>query len=402
MKIAIIESTISVPYGIVRFALSVAVSLQRRGHKVVIYTNEFSDKTFPELVRGLDIKIARPRLKEEDLRGARTIFGKLIQHWQRRTLAVENSKLIVKLMDKDFDVINCQGLYTYQAGYFYKRYVNKNVKIIWSLYDVPWIHRPVGRFLHDLPRQLNSYLEEVLEKKFYRFVDRVVLLENRNYPVAKRLEFADSQIFLIPWSGVDGKFYFPVKDIAKVKEVCMLSVGSLGPPRRYEDIISAVTILKERGIPAKATIICRVSPDTVSYKEQISRFAESLGVASDINFRFEGASDEELREAQKISHFYVSPNIIGIWSMAAVEAMAAGLLLIVSRTTSIAEVLEEEKHALFTDPGKPEDIADKAEWALKNPKEYGRIALAGQQFVKENFTWDVYAKKLIDVFKPNY
>jgi glycosyltransferase involved in cell wall biosynthesis len=395
MKIAIIEPILSLPYGTSRFALSVAAALQKLGHQVVIYTNEFNENVFSGLARGIDIRVARPKLKEEDLRGARTIFGKLLQRWQRRSAAAENSRLIVGLMDKDFDIIDCQNLYTYRVGYLYKKYVNKNAKVIWSLYDVPWIHRPAGRFLHDAPRQLNSYLEEVLEKKFYCSVDKVVLLENRNYPIAKRLGFADSQIFLIPWSGVDEKFYFPVKDIARVKEVRLLSVGALGSPRRYEDIISAVAILKKRKIPTKATIICRVSPDVVSYKEQISRFAESLGVAGDIDFHFAGASDEELREAQRQSYFYVSPNTIGIWSMAAAEAMAAGLVLVVSRVTSNVEVLKDGEHALFSDPGNPVDIADKVDWALKNPKEYERIALAGQRFVKENFTWEKYAEKFL-------
>lgn len=396
MKIAIIEPILSSPYGTSRFALSVAAALKKLGHLVVIYTNEFSDKVFPELVRGLDIKIAKAKFKEEDLRGARTIVGKLIQRWQRRSAHIENSKLIFELMDKDFDIIDCQNLYTYRVGYLYKKNINKNAKIIWSLYDVPWIHRSVGRFLYDLPRQLNSYLEEILEKKFYSLVDKVVLLESRNYSVAKRLGFSDSLISPIFFSGVDENFYFPVKNIAKIDEIRLLSVGALGSYRRYEDIISAVAILKKRGIPAKATLVCKASPDTILYREQILRFAESLGVVDDIDFRFEGASDEELRLTQHRSHFYVSPNTIGIWSMAAFEAMAAGLVLVVSRITSNAEVLKDGEHAMFTDPGKAEDIADKVEWALKNSKEYERIALAGQRFTRENFTWQKYAEKFLE------
>lgn len=396
MKIAIIEPILSLPYGTSRFALSVAAALKKLGHQVIIYTNEFSDKVFPGLVRGLNIKVAKPRFIEEDLRGAKTVFGKLVQRWQRRSLAAENSKLIAEVMDKDFDIINCQNLYTYRVGYLYKKQINKKTKIIWSLYDVPWIHRPAGKFFYDLPRQFNSYLEAILEKKFYRLVDKVVLLEDRNYNVAKSLGFADSDICRILFSGVDEKFYFPVKDMSKVKEVRFLGVGGLGPERRYEDIISAVAILKKKGIPAKATIICRVSPDAALYKEQILHFTESLNAIGDIDFYFNGVTDEELLVEQRKSHFYVYPNTITIWGMAAIEAMAAGLVLIVSRVTSTAQVLEEGKHALFSDAGKPEDIAAKAEWAFQNPKEYQRIASAGQNFVKENFTWERYAEKIIE------
>ena len=165
MKIAIIEPVLSLPYGTSRFALSVAAALQKLGHQVLIYTNEFNEDIFSGLARGLNVKVVQPRLREEDLKGARTVFGKLVQRWQRRALAAENSRLIAEAMDKDFDIIDCQNLYTYRVGYLYKKRVRKNVKVIWSLYDVPWIHRPAGRFLYDLPRRLNSYLEEILEKK---------------------------------------------------------------------------------------------------------------------------------------------------------------------------------------------------------------------------------------------
>lgn len=107
-------------------------------------------------------------------------------------------------------------------------------------------------------------------------------------------------------------------------------------------------------------------------------------------------SEGGLLEAYEKSDVFVFPNHIKIWGLAAFEAMAAGLPLVVSNITSIAEVLRDNENALFVEPLRPEQIAHKVEQLLKDPLVYKEIATAGQEFVKKELTWDAYAKRFLD------
>ena len=78
-----------------------------------------------------------------------------------------------------------------------------------------------------------------------------------------------------------------------------------------------------------------------------------------MDFYFEGVSDKELFALQAKTFAFIFPNHIKIWGMAAAEAMAAGLPVVVSDSTSVAEAMTDGENALFVRPGHPEEIAAK-------------------------------------------
>ncbi len=78
--------------------------------------------------------------------------------------------------------------------------------------------------------------------------------------------------------------------------------------------------------------------------------------------------------------------------------MAAGLPVILCRTTTSTEVLEDGKIALFVNPISPEQIAEKVKHLVDNPADYFRIASAGQKFVKENMSWEKFAEETLRAF----
>jgi glycosyltransferase involved in cell wall biosynthesis len=192
-------------------------------------------------------------------------------------------------------------------------------------------------------------------------------------------------------------FYAPVKDIEGKADFRIVGVGALSPYRRYEDIIKAVAILRRKGITARATIVSKIAFGTEAYRRMLLDLTKSENVENFIDFRWEGVGEEVLQKILKESDFYVFPNQIQIWGMAAFEAMAAGLPLIVSESTSVAEVLIDGKNALFVRPAHPEDTAEKLKMLIDNPQDYKEIAKNGQTFVRENFDWKKYAENLLRV-----
>jgi glycosyltransferase involved in cell wall biosynthesis len=78
--------------------------------------------------------------------------------------------------------------------------------------------------------------------------------------------------------------------------------------------------------------------------------------------------------------------------------MAAGTPTIVCRAIDVVEALKDGETALFVDPLSPEDIAEKISSAVRDPALYRKIAVAGQEFVKRNMSWEKYAAEMLVEF----
>ena len=82
--------------------------------------------------------------------------------------------------------------------------------------------------------------------------------------------------------------------------------------------------------------------------------------------------------------------------MAAIEAMAAGLPLVVSQISSLAEIMTDQEHAIFINPPEPKSIADRIQELVDNPELYDRIARDGQAFVRDKLSWVEYSRQYLE------
>ena len=120
-----------------------------------------------------------------------------------------------------------------------------------------------------------------------------------------------------------------------------------------------------------------------------------------IDLRIDVVSEEKMLIAYEntdifVYTMYVPPPRNGFgFSIGVFEAMAAGLPVVLCRTTTSTEVLSDGKNALFVDPMSPKQITEKVKLLVDDPALYTKIASAGQKLVKEELTWDNYAKKFI-------
>lgn len=177
--------------------------------------------------------------------------------------------------------------------------------------------------------------------------------------------------------------------------IVLLAVGSLSPARRFEDIILAAENLRDKGYETKVNIVCRDFSKNSAYKDFLLRLTEEKHMRKTVKFYFEGASEDNLRKIQSESHIFVFPNNTRIWSMIAFESMAAGLALVVSDATNVAEVLKNGENAIFSKSGNPSSIAEGIKYLFDNPETYKKIARNGQEFVRTNLTWKRYVEKVI-------
>ena len=372
MKIAHIDLNLSLESGDPRMAYRIARQLQDRGYEITLYTLAFDPSCFPNLHQGLSVREIKTKSQDR----------------------IEAQRELANAIDPDVDIVLCQD--AFRVGAFYRRSVNPSAKVIWIMNSPPFEFLPKQTPLHTFGAWAKARLSKWDAQKYMDGVDYAVVIDTKGVEYSAQL---GKPAAIIP-IGVDFEyFYAPVKLLQPDKPVMLLGVGGISRYRRYEDIVKAVAILRKRGCDAKALLICKDYGHSVSYRKSFDRLVREEGVEEYIERRYEGANDKELLRAYRESSIYVFPNHVRIWGMAAFEGMSAGLPLIVSRVTSVAELLQDGENALFVDCLRPDQIADQVLRLIGDPELYRRLGEAGQRFVKENLSWERYADALEDVIK---
>jgi glycosyltransferase involved in cell wall biosynthesis len=77
------------------------------------------------------------------------------------------------------------------------------------------------------------------------------------------------------------------------------------------------------------------------------------------------------------------------------ECMALGTINIVSSLAAKPIGAEHNKHFLVCDD--PKEMANYINKIYKNPKNFENLKIGAREFIKNNFTWGIYEKKLLDV-----
>ncbi|GEM_PF-2236891 len=398
MKIGIVHLDLSEPMGDTRCVGSLVHAFKKLGHDVSVWTPVFDAGPFKKEWEGTEVNIIEQPVPLHDVLkyiGSSSPFGKIIGKLKARRWSLEAAKRIAAVLPKDLDILDCHNWYSYRTAKFYRK-INPRCRILWTMHDPPSNHRPKKNPVIDLLSRAMFYLEPVFERPYYRFIERTIVMDERSAPIAEKCGPPVSLLYL----GVD----FPhferkphVSDTLKSGEVILLAVGALSQYRRYEDVVEAVRILREKGKKARAVIVCRDVWGDPGYRKGFEQFVKDSPAAPYVSLNFDGLDEPGLLKAFYDADIFIFPNHIEIWGLAAFEAMAAGLPLVVSNVTSVAEVLTDGENALFVDPLHPDQIADKIEQLMSDEKFYLRIARDGQKFTKENISWDAYAKGFLKI-----
>ncbi|MFH1246483.1 MAG: glycosyltransferase family 4 protein [Candidatus Liptonbacteria bacterium] len=400
MKIAIVCFNLKWQAGGTRLIYSLARGLGAQKHKVVIYAPEVNEKAFPELRADLDIRIVSPPydfLWNKKING---FLQKIIAKMREDRLHTLVARKIADAMDADFDIVNVHD-FAYKVAPFYKSR-NPKTKILWTENDPPYVYLPKPNPVYDLLSRAYNKMRDIFARSYFKSIDKVAVLDfyNRDWCKARGLES------VVVRSGVDfNSFYRPAHvRTGSEKKFRLFSLGALNPYRRFEDLIRASKILHDRGLAIETSIVCKDIWNESGYRHKLKLLANELGVSEYVKINFDGVSDKGLRDEFTSADVFVLTTYLPHprngygWGLTNFEAMAAGLPLLLYRTSTASEVLEDGKNVLLVDAKNFEQIADKVEFLMHDQNAYNRIAADGQRFVKENLSWDKYAKDLVAMF----
>ncbi len=250
--------------------------------------------------------------------------------------------------------------------------------------------RAANYFMHRLAK---------LEEETAKNANLVVAISNYSLEkIKEHYGIEASKVRIVP-NGVDPEVFKPLGDSAAAKrqfgladEPCVLFVGSLIPRKGLPFLVKAAEkIVKENG---KAQFLI------VGEGPMKSQLVSALGSANlSGNFKFLGNLNADmLVAAYNCADVFVLPSIQEGQGIVLLEAQSSAKPVVAFNIGGVNEAVRNGETGLLVKCGDTDALADAVTRLLSDLGLREKMGAAARQFVAENFTWDLCAKKMLRVY----
>jgi len=184
-----------------------------------------------------------------------------------------------------------------------------------------------------------------------------------------------------PAASRDGKSRLPVVGMASV----------LDPSKGALYFVMAAELILSSGQDVEF-LIAGTGPD----EQALRRAARKLDIAHSITFVGHSFDYRELLSAIDL---FVSPSLEEGLAVIVLEAMAAGLPVVATKVSGMAEIFHDNEHLFFVPPANHIQLAEKIQTLLDNPARARRVAEAGKEFVRREFSVDRMVRDVAAVYE---
>lgn len=260
--------------------------------------------------------------------------------------------------------------------------------------------------IHDLCFVVNPQWYSYLFRTFYNFLiprlarkaTRVITNSNNSRnDLFQFCKVASEKVHLIYWA-VDTTFTRPPpEDHAKIdcpEEGYILYVGSLEPRKNIRLLVEAYEQLRNDNpdLKTKLILIGGESPLFAGVRLKIKHYKEDV--------IFKGfVDDSSLREYYRRATVVAYPSLYEGFGLPPLEAMACGVPVVTSNTSSIPEVVGDA--ALMVSPYDVEQLASTLTEVLKNGSLRQTLSKRGLEQVRK-FNWYRVARNILSVYYEIY
>ena len=163
---------------------------------------------------------------------------------------------------------------------------------------------------------------------------------------------------------------------------------SLEPEYKHDLILKAFSIVKQKNIPFKLTII---GDGTESKK--LKWLAKELKIDNEVNF-VGRINNNDIPKFLQQANFYISTPITEGVSASLFEAMASGCLPIVSDLPGNRCWIQQKENGILVTIENEFKLAEEIEWAFKNTDFTKKAIVENRKFVEENTNYKINMKKI--------
>ena len=212
--------------------------------------------------------------------------------------------------------------------------------------------------------------------------------------VSERMSVPRSRFTRVP-GAVDTTSFKPGHEIGTVSDrPHLLYHGRVDRRKGVLDFIEAVGLLREWGVPYRATI-SGIGPDVDAAR----------GLAASLRFtptelRFTGGTPYAATPAiYAAADIFASPTYSEGFSNTILEAMASGLPVASCEVVGVTDCLRHDDNGLLTQAGDVTAHAETLRRLIEDEPLRRRIALRGLEDCRANYSWAVVGRRVVDVYE---
>jgi colanic acid/amylovoran biosynthesis glycosyltransferase len=174
----------------------------------------------------------------------------------------------------------------------------------------------------------------------------------------------------------------------------IFSCGRLNFCKGHADLIAAIKLLRQQGIPATLEIAGEDEQGGTGYHKDLDALIEQLNLVDSV--RLLGATSEQtIQTALENAHLFALASLHEPLGVAIMEAMAMEVPVVVTGSGGVKELIEQGIDGLLVDPEAPQQLADAILNLLNNPALAQQIGTAGRQKVLRQFHSQRSAETLV-------
>jgi glycosyltransferase involved in cell wall biosynthesis len=251
--------------------------------------------------------------------------------------------------------------------------------------------RIANYFMHQLAK---------LEEETAKNATLIVTISQYSLEKIKQFYNVDAAKVRIVPNGVDTEKFKPFEDQAAVKrqfglgnEPCVLFVGNLIPRKGLPFLAEAAKkIVKEY----KETKFIIVGEGPL--RNQLLRKIEDTNLSG--NFTFLGNVKEDMLPAvYNCADVFALPSIQEGQGIVLLEAQASAKPVVAFEVGGVNEAVCNGETGLLVKRGSTDKLADVIMKLLSDKALREKMGANGRKFVAENFTWDICAQKMLNVYR---
>jgi len=264
------------------------------------------------------------------------------------------------------------------------------------------------RTIHHVDDFTSPALVECQNNSLYRPDHRIVV--SRDWQRRLRDEFGlHAEVIL---NGVDPRYQPPSPQqraaaraaLGLTDECVFVNIGGVEPRKNSIRLLKAFERVQAALAAAgrKGLLLLAGGESLFDHRHYRDEFAAALArstVRPDRDIRMLGVvSDEQIAQLYHAADVFAFPSVKEGWGLAAIEAMASGLPVLVSDLPVFHEYARPGENALLADPLDETAIADALLRLATDTALRERLALAGPQ-TAQRFSWQAAAQAHVDLYR---
>jgi glycosyltransferase involved in cell wall biosynthesis len=361
--------------GDVSVCYNLSKQLVKLGHEVTIITSDFEyDEQYT---------------KSLEVTGVKVIPFHCVANIKLFLISLSMNKWLKKEIIA-FDVIHMHDLRSYQSIIVH-RYAKK--------YKIPYALQPHGSTPRIIEKRRLKWLFDVaFGYKILKDANRVISVSKEEAVYDQQMGVNDKKISVI-YNGMDIESFKNLPEYGRFRREygiagkIILYLGRIHKSKGIDFLINAFSKL----IKEMDDVVLVIAGSDDGYKEELEKLVEKSNLSDKVRFTGFVEEKDKLSAYVDADLFMHTVRYMGGVGLTPLEAILCDTPVIV--TEECGEVVKEANCGYLVKYGDVNDLKQKMNRLIANPKEGAEMVARGKKYIKENLAWERVVREVEELYE---